>query len=409
MVRGEAGEHGSGGSLTSLREANRLRVVDALRETGSASRSDLMRLTGLSRTTIASLLAGLQQSGLVVEDHSQRGSRGRPAALLRLNASAGAVLGIDFGHTHMRVAVADLSSTVLAEASTELDVDLEAGPALDAAARLAHEVLEAAGVRFEQVVGAGMGLPGPIDRRTGTLGSSVILPGWQGLNAAGELGKRLQVPVRVDNDANLGALAEHSSGAGRKAAALLYVKIASGIGSGLVLDGRLYRGATGIAGEIGHVQALADGAVCRCGNRGCVETVAAAEPLLALLRPVHGDSLTVQGMLELARAGDLGARRVLNDAGHAVGRVVADVCNHLNPDVVVVGGEISAAGEPLLDGIRDAVDRYALPGAAAAVQIRPAELGERAELLGALALVIGDTEGLRSAGLAPLRRQGAPA
>lgn len=403
----DADDGSRGGSLATLREVNRLRIVDALRLSGTASRSDLARVTGLSRTTVASLLSDLLDRGFVVEEGEEghRG-RGRPAALLRLDASAGAALGIDFGHTHLRVAVADLSSAVLAETSAELDVDLEAGPALDAAVRLAHDVLAEAGVPIELVVGAGMGLPGPIDRRTGTVGSSVILPGWQGLKAADELAGRLGVPVEVDNDANLGALAEHFFGAGRDTSALLYVKIASGIGAGLVLDGRLYHGATGVAGEIGHVQALADGAVCRCGNRGCVETVAAAAPLLALLRPVHGDDLTVARMLELVRQGDLGARRVVNDAGRELGRVIADLCNHLNPDAVVVGGEISAAGEPLLEGIRDAVDRFALPGAAAAVAIRPAELGERAEMLGALALVIGDTERLRSAGLAPLHSRG---
>jgi predicted NBD/HSP70 family sugar kinase len=198
-------------------------------------------------------------------------------------------------------------------------------------------------------------------------------------------------------------------GAGRGAEALLYVKHASGLGSGLVLGGRLYRGATGIAGEIGHVQAHPDGPLCRCGNRGCVETVAAAGPLLDLLRPVPGDGLTVQGVLELVRAGDVGARRVVNDAGRAVGRVVADLCNQLNFDVVVVGGELSTAGDALLDGMREAVDRYALPNAAAAVEIRPAELGARAELLGALRLVIGDTDRLRSAGLAGLGTQEAVA
>lgn len=403
----DADDGNRGGSLASLREVNRLRIVDALRRSGSASRGELVRATGLSRTTVTSILADLQGTGLVVEDadESAKGGRGRPATLLRLDASAGAALGVDFGHSHLRVAVADLSSTVLAERSIPFDVDLQAGPALDEAVRMAHEVLEEASLRRDHVVGVGMGLPGPIDRRTGLVGSSVILPGWQGLDAAEELGDRLDLPVAVDNDANLGALAEHFFGAGRRATALIYVKIASGIGSGLVLDGRLYRGATGVAGEIGHVQTVPDGAVCRCGNRGCVETVAAAEPLLALLRPMHGEGLSVPEMLELVRSGDLGARRVLNDAGRAVGRAVADLANHLNPDVVVVGGEISVAGDVLLEGIREAVDRYALPAAASALEIRPAELGERAELLGALALVIGDTERLRSAGLATLQRQ----
>lgn len=407
MTLVDADDGNRGGSLADLREVNRLRIVDALRQSGSASRGELVRATGLSRTTVTSILSALQRTGLVVEDADEaaKGGRGRPASLLRLDASAGAALGVDFGHSHLRVAVADLSSTVLAERSVPFDVDLQAGPALEEAVRMAHEVLEEAGLRRDHVVGVGIGLPGPVDRRTGLVGSSVILPGWQGLNAAEELGSRLDLPVAVDNDANLGALAEYFFGAGRRAAALVYVKLASGIGSGLVLDGRLYRGATGVAGEIGHVQTVSDGAVCRCGNRGCVETVAAAEPLLALLRPMHGETLSVPEMLGLVRSGDLGARRVLNDAGRAVGRAVADLANHLNPDVVVVGGVLSAAGDVLLEGIREAVDRYALPAAASALEIRPAELGERAELLGALALVIGDTERLRSAGLATLQRQ----
>lgn len=401
----EGGASAGGGSLAMLRELNRVRIVDALRRSGTASRSQLVSLTGLSRTTVTSLVADLQASGLIVEQAEARAShgRGRPPVLLRLDPSSGAALGIDFGHTHLRVAIADLSSTVLAERSLELDVDLEAGPALDAATRLAGEVLEAAGISRDQLVGAGMGLPGPIDRRTGTVGSTVILPDWRGVNPGLEISKRLGLHVEVDNDANLGALAEYSFGAGRDADPFVYVKIASGIGAGLVFGGRLHHGATGVAGELGHVQVVPEGAVCRCGNRGCLETVAGADSLLALLQPMHGPGLNIQGMLELVRAGDLGALRVVNDAGRAVGRVIADVCNNLNPAVVVVGGELSAAGEPLLDGIRESVDRYALPGASAAVQIRPAELGDRAEMLGALALVIGNTNLLRSAGLAPLR------
>ena len=406
MLSAVAGDEAqSGGSLADLREVNRIRVVDALRRSGTVSRSELVRLTGLSRTTVTSILADLVDKGLVAvdADGTARGSRGRPAGLLRLNAAAGAVLGIDFGHTHLRVAVADLSATVLAEQSERLDVDAAATRALDASVRMVDAVLAEAGVARSQVVAAGMGLPGPIDRPSGVVGSSVILPGWKGLKPAEEMERRLGLPVDVDNDANVGALAEYRLGAGRNASALVYVKIASGIGAGLILDGRLYHGATGFSGELGHVRAHAEGAVCRCGNRGCLETVAGAGSLLALLRPMHGAELTIQGVLELVRAGDLGTIRVVNDAGRAVGRAIADLCNNLNPDVVVIGGEISVAGDSLLDGIRESVDRYALPGAAAAVQIRPAELGERAEMLGALALVIGNTDRLRSAGLAPLQ------
>src|SRR5690349_10857690 len=401
-------ESGSG-SLEALREANRLRVIDALRHEGSASRTDLVRITGLSRTTITTLVGDLQERGLVVEleedaaDRPERPGRGRPPVLLRLAPSAGAALGVDFGHRHLRVAVADLSSTVLAERRLDIDVDAAAATALDAAAELVTEVLRDAGVDRGQVVGAGMGLPGPIDRRTGTVGSSVILPGWAGLNAAEELTRRIDFHVSVDNDANLGALAEFSLGAGRGVQDVVYVKVSSGIGAGLVLGGRLHHGATGIAGEIGHVQVRQDGAVCRCGNRGCLETVASGPALLNVLRPAHNEALTVGGMLELVKRGDLGAQRVINDAGRAIGHALGDLCNSLNPSMIVVGGDLSAAGAPLLDGIRETVDRYAQPGAAQAVSVTRGVLGERAEVLGALTLVIADTERLRSVGLAALQ------
>src|SRR5207253_2190848 len=202
----------NGGSPGSLRERNRVRIVDALRRQGTASRSGLARLTGLSRTTVGSLVADLQARGLVVEDgpngnHEQPG-RGRPPVLLRLDPAAGVAVGIDFDHDAVRVALADLSSTALAENRSEIDVD--------------HSAPDAAG----------------------------------------------------------GGLAD-----------IVYVRLGSGIGAGLVLGGRLHRGVAGLAGELGHVQVRTNGAVCRCGNRGCLETIAAEGALKALLRPPHGDDL----------------------------------------------------------------------------------------------------------------------
>jgi predicted NBD/HSP70 family sugar kinase len=403
----------SGGSLESLRQGNRRRVVDALRREGNVSRGDLMRITGLSRTTITTLIGELQDVGMVVESEvdprPERQGRGRPPTLLRLTSTAGAALGIDFGHRHLRVALADLSSTVLAERRADLEVDTAAEHALDAAAGLVAEVLAEAGLSIEQVIGVGMGLPGPIDPRTGLVRSSVILPGWVGLNAAEQLGRRLNVHVDVDNDANLGALGEHTLGAGRGLDDVIYVKVASGIGAGIILGGRLHRGVTGNAGEIGHVQVRRDGVVCRCGNRGCLETVASATALLDTLRPVHGSGLDLPGLLELARAEDLGTLRVIKDAGRAVGQALGDLCNSLNPAAIIVGGELSAAGQSLIEGIRESVDRHAQPGAAEAVTVMRGVLGDRAEVLGALTLVIGDTERLSSVGLVALREDEAAA
>jgi glucokinase-like ROK family protein len=392
------------GTFGTLRELNRLRVVDALRRAGTASRTDLARMTGISRSTVATLVSDLQARGLIVEQADAPATpagRGRPPVLLRLDAAAGSALGVDFGHRHVRVAVADLSSTVLAERFVEIDVDSAPEDALDAAAELAEGVLADAGVERSRVIGAGMALSAPIDRHKGVVGSTV-LPSWAGIQAGEELSRRLEIPVELDNDANLGALAEVSFGAGRGFADVIYVMMSSGVGAGLVLGGRLYHGANGIAGELGHVQVRPEGAVCRCGSRGCLETVASTGALLSLLRPTHGADLTQREMLDLVAAGDLAARRVVNDAGRAVGRAVADLCNFLNPAAIIVGGELSVAGDALLDGVREEIDRYSLPGAAEAVEVKAGILGERAEVLGALAVVIADTARLRSAGLAPI-------
>jgi predicted NBD/HSP70 family sugar kinase len=372
-----------------------------------------MRLTGLSRTTITTLIGELQERGMVaeseIEARPERPGRGRPPSLLRLAPSAGAALGVDFGHRHLRVAVADLSSTVLAESYTDLDVDTAAEHALDTAAGMVERVLDQAGLSIDQVIGAGMGLPGPIDRETGLVRSSVILPGWVGVNAAEQLASRLNVHVDVDNDANLGALAEHTLGAGRGYGDVIYIKVASGIGAGIMFGGKLHRGVTGNAGEIGHVQVRSEGAVCRCGNRGCLETVASATAVLDVLRPVHGNELGLPGLLELATSEDPGAVRVINDAGRAVGQALGDLCNSLNPAAIIVGGELSAAGPALLDGIRESVDRHAQPGVADAVTVMRGVLGDRAEVLGALTLVIGDTARLGSVGLVAFQEEDAVA
>jgi predicted NBD/HSP70 family sugar kinase len=395
------------GSLERLRENNRLQVIDALRRRGTASRADLSRETALSRTTVATIVADLQARGLVIEQsaaesQTESGGRGRPASLLRLDPSAGAAVGVDFGHNQLRVAVADLSSTVLAEQRIDLDVDHSAEAALDTAVDLIDVVLTEADLQPEGVIGVGVALSGPIDL-TGLVGHTVILPSWIGINAATELSARLGgMHVAVENDANLGALAEVSTGAGRGLDDVIYVMVSSGIGTGLIVGGRLHRGAAGFAGEVGHVYFQSGGAVCRCGNRGCLETVASTDAMLELLRPTHGAGLTIGSLLELVADGDLAAIRVVGDAGRAIGRVLGGLANCLDPQAIIVGGDLSSAGEPLLTGIRESFDRYALPSAVRGVEIRPAVLGDRAQVLGALALVIGDTDRLRSAGLAAL-------
>ncbi len=195
----------------------------------------------------------------------------------------------------------------------------------------------------------------------------------------------------VDNDANLGALAEAAFGAGRDAGDLVYLKVSSGIGAGLILNGRLYRGSAGLAGELGHVLVDPDGIVCRCGNRGCLETVAATGALVDL-RPLprrrHHDRRHARGRPRRRRR----LRRVIHDAGRALGTVAATLLNVLNPEMLIVGGHLAAAGDLLLDGMRESVARAALPETSRAAELVAGVLGERAHVLGALALVVSEAD-----------------
>jgi predicted NBD/HSP70 family sugar kinase len=387
---------GRAGSLESLRRLNRLRVIHALRDQGLISRAEIARRTGLSRSTVSSLVTELQADGLVVERSEPASAYGehggRPPTLLSFDASAGVAVGIDFDHHHLRVALSDLSSTILAERELPLDTDHLAHEGLDAATELVSQVIAEAGVDRGRIVGAGMCLPGPIHRPTGVVGSTAILPGWVGVTAAEEMRTRLDLPIIVDNDANLAALAEAAFGAGRDAKDLVYLMISSGIGAGLVLNGRLYRGAEGLAGELGHVLVDPEGAVCRCGNRGCLETVAGMDALADQLRRSHGEGLDGHKIVALARDGDLGARRVIADAGRAIGTVAATLVNVLNPELLIVGGDLAEAGDLVLDGVRESLARAALPTAAEAATVVAGTLGDRAEVLGAIALVLSEAE-----------------
>jgi predicted NBD/HSP70 family sugar kinase len=383
-------KRGGDGTLRWLRDRNRERVVGVLRERGLVSQADIARVTGLSRTTVHTLVTELKDSGVLHEAETGvpdfRG--GRPAVLLMLRHSSQAVVGIDFGHSHVGVAVADIGHNVLAERRCDLDVSHDARTALDAAARMVDEVLAEAQVDRKSVIAAGIGIPGPVDRSTGTAGSPTILPGWIGVRIGDEMHDRLGVPVEIENDANLGALAELTWGAGRECSNFVYIKVATGIGAGLVIDGKLLRGATGTAGEIGHTTLDESGALCYCGNRGCLETVASGPAIIKLVGPLTGEAPTLARIVQLAVAGELRCHRAISDAGHEIGVAIASLCNLINPERVIVGGLLSRTGEVLLHPMRESIRRHAVQAAAEKLEVVPALFVERAELLGSLALAL---------------------
>jgi glucokinase-like ROK family protein len=376
------------GSQSSLHRANLERVLRAVRMAGSLTQAEIARTTGLSAATVSNIVRELRESGTVVVTPTSSG--GRRARSVSLSADAGIVVGVDFGHSHLRVAVGNLAHRVLAEESAPIDTDANADQGFDRAEQIVARLLEETGFGRDKVIGVGLGVPGPIDVETGAVGSTAILPGWSGIVPGRELSSRLGMPVYVDNDANLGALGELVWGAGRGLTDLAYIKMASGVGAGLVIAGQIYRGPGGTAGEIGHITLDESGPVCRCGNRGCLETFVSARHVLNLLAASHGPDLTIPKVVQLAQQGDLGCRRVIADVGRQVGTGVANLCNLLNPRRVILGGDLAEAGDLVLDPIRESVARYAIPSAARQLSVVPGTLGGRAEVLGALALVMSE-------------------
>ncbi|MEE4540390.1 ROK family protein [Streptomyces sp. V4-01] len=384
----------TGQPVSARRMRTRELLLGALAEYDAVSRAELSRLTGLSRSAVGAGVAALLAEGLATEDAGPPAAagRGRRAGLVSLRPATGVVVGIDFGHTHITAAVAGATGEILAERTAELDVDGRPNDALNSAADLVHQALEDAGQQLDRVLGIAAGIPGPLDVRTQVVRAPTILSDWVGLDPADELGRRLGLAVTVGNDADMGARGERAFGAGRGLDDFLYIKASHGIGAGIVLAGRTYRGSTGIAGEIGHTQLPGATSWCRCGSRGCLETVVSItevrRQLSHVLKTGSGDGPTkLPALAELPS--HPAAARVVTDAGRTIGRVLADLVNCLNPEAIVLGGELGTAGAPLVAGVRESIDRYAQPASAQAVSVRSGRLGRQAELFGALATAAG--------------------
>ncbi|WP_240643840.1 ROK family transcriptional regulator [Antribacter gilvus] len=377
------------GSQTSLREANRGRIVEAVKRFGGLTQVELAEATGLSTATVSTIVKELTGAG-VVDTHTTSRS-GRRATRVTIARRVGLVAGVHVGHRHLRVALSDLGLEVVADQQLPLPSDHRVDTTLDRTALLIVDLLERVGADLDELLGVGVALPAPVDSATGMISVRGTMRGWDDLHIGQVLSKRLARPVFVDNDANLGALAEHDLGAARTHSDSVYVRVSYTTGAGIILNDHLHRGFAGTAGEIAHVQVDPQGQICRCGNRGCLDTVTGEAALLGLLRTSHGD-LTLRDVVTLCREGDPGCNRAVADAGHRVGLVVAGLVTVLNPQVVVVGGELARAGDTLIDALRETMSRQALPNRIAPLEVVASELGDRAEMLGALALARRETD-----------------
>ncbi len=361
-------------------------LFQLLRDGQPRTRSDLASVTGQSRSTIATRVDLLLSSGLVSPAGEASSTGGRPPATFAFNPAARVVLAVDLGATHARLAVTDLAGTVLAEHGEPISIG--AGPAvvLDRVVEIGLDLLVAAGRPQSDLVSVGVGLPGPVEHSTGRPINPPIMPGWDDADVPGLLRSRLHVPVLVDNDVNLMALGEHTS-QWRGVDHLLYVKVATGIGAGIISDGALRRGAQGAAGDLGHV-AVPGGQdrPCRCGNTGCLEAVASGPAIAGELRARGLDATTSADVVALVRAGDLTASHAVREAGRSIGGVLAACVSLLNPSVIVVGGQVAEAGEHLIAGIREVVYRRSLPLATQHLRIVATRTGAEAGVLGASAM-----------------------
>ena len=363
-------------------------MLRLIRDGRARTHAELVALTGLSRSTVAQRVDSLLTRKLVVPAEPGASRGGRPPRTFAFNRDAGVVLAADLGATHSRVAVTDLAGDVLAEARE--DIAIAKGPeiVLGWLEDTVDDLLKEAGRTLDDVQGLGVGVPGPVEFVTGTPVAPPIMPGWDGYGVAAHLRARYGALVLVDNDVNIMALGEYWS-RWRDVEHLLFVKVGTGIGCGVITDGRIHRGAQGAAGDIGHIHVPDhDDVICRCGNLGCLEAVAGGGAMAAMLTELGVPAENSRDVVRHVREGRPEAMRLVRQAGRELGGVLASAVNFFNPAVIVIGGDIAHADEHLLAGVREVVYRRSTALATRSIRIVRSTLDDRAGILGAAVMII---------------------
>jgi len=337
---------------------------------------------------VAQRLDALLAHQLVYEAGGSASTGGRPPTVLAFNQGAGVVLVADLGATHSRLAVSDLAGAPLSERAYDTDVARPPEEVLGWVHERFAELLDELGRDADDVRGIGIGVPAPVAFSRGEPVAPPMMPGWDGFSIPGWFSRHYDAPVLVDNDVNIMALGEHWTH-WRDIEHLLYVKIGTGIGCGIVAGRRIHRGAQGAAGDIGHVRLAGhDDVVCRCGNIGCLEAVAGGRALAAKLSAAGLHAESSREVVALVRAGEPQAIQAVRDAGRYLGEVLAGCVNFFNPGAIVIGGDISEAHQQLLAGVREVIFQRSLPLATGDLRIVPSRLGDRAGAIGAAIMVI---------------------
>lgn len=375
-------------SFNGLTASGASELFQILRDGRPRTRTELAEQMGLARSTITLRIEALMELGLVgfVDDAVSTG--GRPSSRIALKAGSKVVLGVDIGASHLRVAVTDLTGHRLREAGSDLEVTRGPETVLNAVVELGTELLQESGRAMTDLLAIGIGLPGPVEYRTGRPINPPIMPGWNAFDVPGYLQAHFQVPVLVDNDVNIMALGERNV-AWPNVDNLIFVKVATGIGSGIVSSGMLQRGADGVAGDIGHIRVQSGkGVPCHCGNKDCLEAVASGPAVAAKLRSLGLEADSSEDVVRLVSAGRTEAVHAVRQAGRDVGEVLSACVSLINPSVIVIGGSMALTGEHFIAGIREVVYSRTIPLATQHLQIVRSSSGLDAGVLGASMLAI---------------------
>ncbi len=370
-------------------------VIRALVQQGGMTAAQIARQTGLARSTVSTAVAELKANKVVVEIDGEGGARsgaGRPGVVLTLNPQAGTCIGIHLGYDEVRIAVADLAHSFIADREVVVGVDYEPADVLKALRSVVDAVYREQGLSLQSLVGIGVSVSGPV-RPDGILSRGGILPKWAGVNLRELFAPVFNKPVVVDNESNCAALAEMKWGAARGYSDFVLFKMDVGVGGAIVSNGKLVSGIAGGAGEFGHVSMNPDGDLCRCGNRGCLELYASFVKPLEQLSRINKRPMSIPDSITLAEAGDVGALRLIADAGTFGGRGLAMIGNIINPPLIIVGGGLALADQLLLHPMQQAYDRHVLLrsselDADSRTIISVGKFPERDSLLGAVGLVL---------------------
>ena len=339
------------------------RIIRVLSERGSQSAAQIARSTGLARSTVSTSVAALRKSGLIIEADLPAGPTpqqiGRPGIMLRLNPEAGTCIGVHIGLGELRVAVADVSHSIISEQTIPMARDFSPTDAALQLQRFIASTYVENGLKRSGLLGVGVSVSAPVSP-DGTVHRASIVPGWAGANVVAVFGAALGAPILVNNESNCSAIAEYMWGAAQGQDDFVLFKIDLGVGGAIVVNGQVRAGIAGGAGEFGHISIDPHGELCRCGNRGCLELKLGFASALADLARIHGRRITVDEAVDLALAGDYGAARLIIDRGELAGSVLAMISNTLNPPMFLISGTLVRSGSILMDPLRAAFEKVSL-------------------------------------------------